>query len=133
MSIPAPAATAATRGCAGKTHLQRGVSCAAAAPVQRSVQEVSPVYRNYNVINKVLLSLSVICLSIAVYLAFALRFGAFAECAPVLAAPVFLCVLVCLYTPPLKTRTALTAALILSAAAAAIIIGVVFAYIPYSL
>lgn len=30
-------------------------------------------------------------------------------------------------------RTALTAALILSAAAAAIIIGVVFAYIPYYL
>lgn len=63
------------------------------------------MYKNINVLNKIMLSASVVCLCVAVYLACGFGTGAFVKCLPVLAAPVFLCALIAIYTPPVKTRT----------------------------
>ncbi len=88
------------------------------------------MYKNINVLNKIMLSASVVCLCVAVYLACGFGTGAFVKCLPVLAAPVFLCALIAIYTPPVKTRTAVIASALCAAAAVAIIIAVAVNFFP---
>lgn len=88
------------------------------------------MYKNVNVINKILLSASVICFCVAVYLAIAFACNEFVKCLPLLAAPVFVCVLIAVYTPPIKTRTAIVASAFFATAAVAVIIAVVVRYLP---
>ena len=58
--------------------------------------------------------------------------GAFVKCLPVLAAPVFLCALIAVYSPPVKTRTTVIASALCAAAAVAIIIAVAVNFFPAS-
>lgn len=88
------------------------------------------MYKNTNVINKILLSASIICLCIAIYLVAAFALGEFVKCLPLLATPVFLCVLVAVYTPPVKTRTAMVVSAFCATAAVALIVTVAVEFLP---
>ena len=88
------------------------------------------MYINMKVLNKVLISLGVICLSVAVYLACGLHMDAFKEAVPLLIAPTFVAVFTSIYSPPVKTRTAVIASALLSLAAVGVIVGAVLTYLP---
>lgn len=85
---------------------------------------------NKTVIPKLLIMLGVVCLSTAVYLAVAWHLDAFREAVPLLIAPTFVAVFTAIYSPPIKTRTAIIITIVCALAAAGVIAGGVLAFLP---
>lgn len=88
------------------------------------------MYINMKVFNKVLVVLGVVCLSTAVYLAIAWRLDAFREAVPLLIAPTFVAVFTAIYSPPIKTRTAIIITIVCALAAAGVIAAALLRDLP---
>lgn len=88
------------------------------------------MYINMKVFNKVLVVLGVVCLSIAVYLAIAWHLDAFREAVPLLIVPTFVAVFTAIYSPPIKTRTAIIITIVCALAAAGVIAAALLRDLP---
>ena len=88
------------------------------------------MYINMKVFNKVLVVLGVACLSTAVYLAIAWHLDAFREAVPLLIAPTFVAVFTAIYSPPIKTRTAIIITIVCALAAAGVIAAALLRDLP---
>lgn len=88
------------------------------------------MYINMKVFNKVLVVLGVVCLSTAVYLAIAWHLDAFREAVPLLIAPTFVAVFTAIYSPPIKTRTAIIITIVCALAAAGVIAAALLRDLP---
>lgn len=88
------------------------------------------MYINMKVFNKVLVVLGVVFLSTAVYLAIAWHLDAFREAVPLLIAPTFVAVFTAIYSPPIKTRTAIIITIVCALAAAGVIAAALLRDLP---
>ena len=88
------------------------------------------MYINMKVFNKVLIVLGVVCLSVSVYLAVSLCLDAFREAVPLLIAPTFVAVFTAIYSPPIKTRTAIVITIVCALAAAGVIAAALLRDLP---
>lgn len=88
------------------------------------------MYINMKVFNKVLVVLGVVCLSIAAYLACGLRLDAFREAVPLLIVPTSVAVFTAIYSPPIKTRTAIIITIVCALAAAGVIAAALLRDLP---
>ena len=88
------------------------------------------MYINMKVFNKVLVTLGVVCLSVSVYLAVSLCLDAFREAVPLLIVPTFVAVFTAIYSPPIKTRTAIIITIVCALAAAGVIAAALLRDLP---